>query len=696
VAQLRISRFALHGPLVSRPELLVVALLSPIPACNGRGSAADRAGESVGFAGSSGQTGSDATGGVATASGGATGTGGLPAIVSSSAAGAANGGSECGNGALDGTEQCDDANTESGDGCSLICQIENNYDCPEPGQPCKNLAQCGNGILTSDETCDDRNTLGGDGCSQDCQTVETGWQCRVPGRPCTPTCGDGVVSGTETCDDGNTGGGDGCSATCHLEIGYRCDDAIPNQCSKTTCGDSAREGAEGCDDGNTMPFDGCSQECQLEPECVGNAPCTSTCGDGIVLGEQCDDGNAASGDGCSKDCEEEPGWVCTQPELGDPMLVPLIYRDFRTHVPSDFEPDTTSCPDGVCAGIAADDLDADGKPVYTGVTGVGVCIESQTTFAEWYRTTPDVNHATAGKLALWRTSQGSYVNRYGAGGEQWRPGVDGNPLFFPVDEDTFTPEEERSLAQVPEFYDLSLPVDVDDSGQQRMHNFSFTSEVRYWFKYESDNRYQLDFVGDDDVWVFINKRLAVDLGGLHSPEAGSVTLDEATAAELGNMQSGNVYEVAVFQAERHTTASSYKLTLRGFNTAPTTCVPECGDGIAVADEECDDGPNNSDTAYGGCTTECRWGPFCGDGLVNGDEECDRGKNNGTQYGPEGCTFGCTLPHFCGDGRLDTDRGEQCDLGDRNGVPLDSSLQPSSDPSAQPYCKIDCKFPAILL
>ena len=597
--------------------------------------------------------------------------------------------SNCGNGVLDQSEQCDDGNSENSAGCSRICQIENNFECPTPGQLCVNMAQCGNGTLTPDESCDDGNTLGGDGCSADCKSVESGWQCRVPGKPCTPKCGDGVLAPTEACDDGNSANGDGCSATCRLESGFKCVGS-PSKCSPTTCGDGKMEGAEGCDDGNTMPFDGCSQECQIEPDCSG-ASCTSKCGDGIVLNELCDDGNAASGDGCSSACTIEPGWTCNQPALGDKMLVPVIYRDFRFHHPTDFEPDVTGCS-GDCLGIVAADLDKDRMPVYTGITGQGIAIESATSFAEWYRTASDVNHPTSTKLALWKNSQGSYVNRYGANGEQWKAGVDGNPLFFPVDGDTFTPASELAAAQVPEFYDPSLPYDVDQNGKQRLHNFSFTSEVRYWFKYEFGNTYQLDFVGDDDVWVFINKKLAVDLGGLHSAEAGSVSLDAITAAKLGNLQTGKVYEVVVFQAERHTTASSYKLTLSGFNAAPTNCVPTCGDGVAVANEECDNGKDNNDTAYGGCTTKCNWGGFCGDGIVNGPEECDSGKNNGIQYGPDGCTLGCTRPHFCGDGRLDTDRGEECDLAEKNGVKLDRSRVPSTDVSAQVYCTTACKFP----
>ena len=158
------------------------------------------------------------------------------------------------------------------------------------------------------------------------------------------------------------------------------------------------------------------------------------------------------------------------------------------------------------------------------------------------------------------------------------------------------------------------------------------------------------------------------------------------------MQSGNVYEVAVFHAERHTTASTFKLTLNGFNAAATVCTPTCGDGVVVADEECDDGKDNSDSTYGGCTTACKWGPFCGDGMVNGPEECDAGKNNGLQYGQGGCTFGCTMAHFCGDGHVDTNRGEECDLGSQNGKTLDRNGLPSTDAGALVYCATDCKIP----
>jgi len=448
-------------------------------------------------------------------------------------------------------------------------------------------------------------------------------------------CGDGIVDATELCDDGNMVVGDGCSPLCMVEIGFKCS-GNPSVCTPTTCGDGKVEGAEACDDGNTMPFDGCSSDCQNEPNCNGDS-CTSRCGDGIVLGEECDDGNNRDGDGCSKNCTIEPGFTCIQPPLGDKVAVPVIYRDFRFHNPTDFEAGGPLGLTTASKGIVETTLDGDRKPVYTGIGGEAH-VASKDSFAQWYRTLDGVNHATSSRLTLWNNGNGAYVNRYGANGERWQTTttayfcgqagaelldangqpqpctmaykglalstdcdkdtakgermlkcnlvngvysgifavseVDGNPLFFPVDDDLFTPASERVAAQIPPIYDptATWPYDVDTSGTKRLHNFSFTSEVRYWFLYDKSRTYTLDFVGDDDVWVFINKQLAVDLGGIHLPVSGTVTIDATTASGFG-LVDGKVYEVTVFQAERQTTGSSYKLTLSGFNAAPSQCSP---------------------------------------------------------------------------------------------------------------------------
>ncbi len=76
----------------------------------------------------------------------------------------------------------------------------------------------------------------------------------------------------------------------------------------------------------------------------------------------------------------------------------------------------------------------------------------------------------------------------------------------------------------------------------------------------------------------------------------------------------------------------------------------CGDKLIWAGHEaCDDGPNNNDTVYGGCTNQCELGARCNDGELQGPEECDLGDDNGTGEFPangvpcdDGCRFDAKL------------------------------------------------------
>ena len=587
----------------------------------------------------------------------------------------------CGDGIRQVFEACDDGNRVSNDGCTADClEVEAGWNCvPEDG-PCHVVAVCGDGRLQSPELCDDEDNEEGDGCDKVCR-VELGWRCSGEPSNCTRVrCGNGVIESGEACDDGNAVSFDGCDARCQLEP-----DCVDGVC-EVQCGDGVIGGSEECDDGNQTPGDGCSADCIAE---AGYA-----CAEGDRWGDvheiQVIYKDFEEGDNdfdqfmLTEDQELDGG--CTRVSPG--MVEETLNFRGKPELNASYGDPTVGTNPTECDDVESDasfaawfhhDLADEAVVPSTMVlwrNENGDYVNRwQSDGTRWSRIL-DFEPEEPDYQAIWCGEGGDNesCDRHAcAEGEKFdddemlcfypcepwldkdyscavrfetldEPEVfDGNPVYFPIDgrgidNDRYDARISEAIFEGMHIYEESFieanNVNIPD-GYDLEHNFFFTAEMRFWFRYDSNADQRISSAADDDTWVFVNGRLAIDMGGIHVPVEETVHLqDEADDLAL---EDEGVYEVAIFHAERYRDVSAFRLMLAGMNTPQSQCTAVCGDGILSVGEQCDDGEN--DGGYNECAPGCRLDTYCGDGIVQTDyEDCD----DGNLVNGDDCPNSCLL------------------------------------------------------
>ncbi len=267
--------------------------------------------------------------------------------------------------------------------------------------------------------------------------------------------------------------------------------------------------------------------------------------------------------------------------LPDTIVLTGTIRDFKERSEENGHPDFQRRPSsgfGHYIGMVAEELSDDGKPVMAS-TG-------QKMTSNWRNSQGQNIMRPTSYIAEWEGDSSGSVNTGKTGAlteassfDQWFRSVQGVNLSSPLDLTlvrqegsnvyTFDDKQDDQYLNTGGFFPVNGELYGNSAGDNK--NFHFTFELQTEFTYDADAGMSFKFTGDDDVWVFIDGRLVIDIGGVHSAVSQTIDLDR-----LEWLEDGEDYQLSFFFAERHRTQSNFRIettmVLRSVELPPTAAL----------------------------------------------------------------------------------------------------------------------------
>ena len=240
-------------------------------------------------------------------------------------------------------------------------------------------------------------------------------------------------------------------------------------------------------------------------------------------------------------------------------------RDFKWRTETNGHPDfewTPTAGFGRYNGQVSDTLDSEHKPVFASA-GYKVNSEARDAAGRNIIKSKSYIDAKSGDSA---GSQASTTGGcFAAGAErfaQWYRDVPGTNVSKPVtitlnkasnsNVYTFDDKSDPLYSSRGGFFPVNGELFGNSPGQSK--NFGFTFELSTEFVYKRNTGQVFTFTGDDDVWVFIDDKLVIDIGGVHGATSQTIDLDR-----LSWLTDNAVHRLNFFFAERHTTQSNCRI-----------------------------------------------------------------------------------------------------------------------------------------